>query len=275
VRIGTAQLLFSMKLFIAGMIAFAVAVRIGLPQPYWALVTCCVVMNPTIGAVRSKAVYRFTGTICAGGLTLAMVSLFASTPFLLIVSAGLAAAMAFGASFLDRTPRSYGFQLFAITLMLVAVAGVNHPETMFDTVVARVSEIGLGIIATTLVDSVIAPRSLGGTLRNSLNRWLPDVERWIGDVLEGRESDPIMEHDRLRTLVDITSLSQLTAQLRYDPTVERRDLQSALAIQQSLLRMVGLRQQGNPVPQGNGPLCGQYPVLYRRRARPADRNSGR
>lgn len=232
------QLLFSVKLYIAGMLAFAIAVRIGLPQPYWALVTCCVCMNPTTGAIRSKAVYRFTGTLCAGLSTLVMVGLFASTPLLLIIAAGLVATAAFGASFLDRTPRSYGFQLFAITLMLVAVAGVDHPEAAFDTVVARVSEIGLGVVITTLVDSVIAPRSLGGTMRSSLQRWLPGMERWARDVFDGLGRDAKEEHDRLKILSDIRSLSQLTALLRYDPAIERGELRLALAIQQRLLRMV-------------------------------------
>jgi uncharacterized membrane protein YccC len=240
VKVTAGQLIFSAKLFGAGMLAFAVAVRIGLPQPYWALVTCCVCMNPTTGAIRSKAVYRFTGTVCAGLITLTMVALFASTPLLLIIVAGFVATLAFGASFLDRTPRSYGFQLFAITLMLVAVAGVDHPEAAFDMVVARVSEIGLGIVTTTLVDSFIVPRSLAGTLRSSLQRWLPGMERWANDVFDGHERDAKEEHDRLKILTDISSLSQLTALLRYDPTVARGELRQALAIQQRLLRMVPL-----------------------------------
>src|SRR3546814_19544770 len=62
--------LFAAKLFIAGMIAFAIAVKIGLPQPYWALVTCCVVMNPITGAIRSKAIYRFMVTLVAGVVSL-------------------------------------------------------------------------------------------------------------------------------------------------------------------------------------------------------------
>lgn len=235
-------LLFSIKLFIAAMLSFVSAVKIGLPQPYWAVVTCCVVMNPMTGAIRSKAVYRFSGTLCAGVITLAMVGLFASTPLLLIVASGLVATAAFGCAFLDRTPRSYGFQLFAITLMLVAVAGVNHPETMFDTVIARVSEICLGITLSTLVDSLIAPRSLANTLRSNLHRWLADIESWIVDTLEGKTGDRTSSaaHHRLQTISDITTLSQMAAQLRYDPTVPRRDIQYALAIQQRLLRLVPL-----------------------------------
>ena len=34
-KVSADQLIFSAKLFVAGMIAFALAVRIGLPNPYW------------------------------------------------------------------------------------------------------------------------------------------------------------------------------------------------------------------------------------------------
>src|SRR3546814_16524023 len=66
VKVTSDQILFSVKLFIAAMLAFAVAVRIGLPQPYWALVTCCVLMNPATGAIRSKAVYRERKSVVKG-----------------------------------------------------------------------------------------------------------------------------------------------------------------------------------------------------------------
>src|SRR3546814_7498467 len=66
VKVTSDQILFSVKLFIAAMLAFAVAVRIGLPQTYWALVTCCVLMNPATCALRSNTVYRVAGTLGAG-----------------------------------------------------------------------------------------------------------------------------------------------------------------------------------------------------------------
>ena len=98
-------LLFSVKLFIVAMIAFAIAVSIGLPQPYWALVTCCVVMNPLTGAVRSKAVYRFAGSYVGGLAAVMLASAFSSIPLLLIAGSGLLAAAAFACSVLDRRPR--------------------------------------------------------------------------------------------------------------------------------------------------------------------------
>src|SRR5690606_22526324 len=148
-------------------------------QPYWALVTCCVVMNPVTGAIRSKAAYRFAGTLGAGVAALFMVGLLASTPLLLVIISGLLATLAFYLALLDRSPRSYGFQLFGITVMLVAVAWVDKPDLMFDMATARVLEISIGILVCGIVDSVIAPRSLDSVLRSSLHRWLPDMQNWI------------------------------------------------------------------------------------------------
>lgn len=232
------SLLFASKLFLASMIAFAIADRIGLPKPYWCIVTCCVVMNPLTGAVRSKAVYRFTGTVCGGLIALVLAALFASVPVLLIVGAGIVATVAFVCSILDRTPRGYGYGLLGITLMLVAVPGASQAETMFTTAVARVSEIGLGIIVATIIDSVIVPRSLGPTLRRRLHGWLADIETLLNDALSGRSDHAVSEHDRLKIIADVTALSTLAGQLRYDPMVPRRDVQLALAIQQRLLRLI-------------------------------------
>ncbi len=63
-KIDRASILFSVKRFITAMIAFAVAV--GLAQPYWCVITCCIIVNPMTGAVRGKPAYRLIGTVCGG-----------------------------------------------------------------------------------------------------------------------------------------------------------------------------------------------------------------
>lgn len=232
--------LFAAKLFLAGMIAFSVAVHIGLTQPYWALVTCCVVMNPSTGAIRSKAVYRFVGTLGAGVVSIVLAAIFVNTPVLLIGLMGLVATATLAGALIDRTPRSYGFLLFGITMMLVAVPGIDSPGTMFGTAVARTTEIGLGLICCTMIDSIILPRSLRPQMRQRLHAWLPDVRRWFDEALEGRETDSAATADRLRMIGDVTALSALAGQLRYDPTVPRRERKLAFAIQQRMLRLIPL-----------------------------------
>jgi len=239
-KFGAARWVFSLKMFLAAMMAYVVSVHIGLPQSYWALVTCVIVMNPMTGAVRAKALYRFAGTLFAGIASLLLASAFASTPTLMIASVGLTATVAFGLAMLDRTPRAYGAQLFGVTLMLVAVAGINQPEHMFDTAISRICEISVGIACCSFVDSIIAPGSLSNAWRQRLDGWLSHMETWVGHAFQGHVGDKTVEQDRLRIIADISAMSTLAGQLRYDPMVSKWERQCIFAIQQKLLRMIPL-----------------------------------
>ncbi len=239
-RIDFDQVLFAVKLFIAAMMAYFISVHLALPQTYWAVVTCCVVMNPVTGGVRSKAVYRFTGTFLAGVSGLAMSAAFDSVTVLMVVGSGVLVTVAFAFSMTDRTPRAYGAQLYAITLLLVVIGSLDHPEAMFDTAVARVCEIGLGVFCSAVVDSAIAPRSLSAALKARLQRAMSAMEPWLYDMLDPDIATEKIIRDRNRILADLTSMSVLIAQLRYDPMVTRWERQCGMAVQQKLLRLVSI-----------------------------------
>ncbi|CAG2142519.1 FUSC family protein [Cupriavidus numazuensis] len=229
---------FATKLFLAGVIAYAVSVRAGLPQSYWAVVTCCVVMNPTTGAIHSKAIYRFCGTLGAGITSLLLASVCANAPLLMIMLAGLVSTLAFAAALLDRTPRAYGWQLFGVTVILVVVAGVDAPANMFDTALARVCEIGVGIACCAFVDSVLAPRSLAPALYMRLQSWLDHMGAWMDHAMSGHGDDAQTLADRSRVIMDITAMSALAGQLAYDPQVSAWKRQCVFAIQGCLLQLV-------------------------------------
>lgn len=231
------QWLFSAKLFASAILAFFIAARLGAPQPYWAMVTCCVVMSPLRGAIWSKATYRIAGTAGGGLCALALTSLFGNTPALMVLATGIVVTVVFGLSFLNRTPSAYALQLFAITLLLIILAGVDHPERVFETAMARLTEISIGLLSLTVVDSIIAPKFLSSALPDRLGRWIPEIETWIGDVLAMRPQADA-NRDRLRALTDLTALSQLVTNLRYDSSVSRRDIRCGAAIQHRLLKIV-------------------------------------
>ncbi len=260
-KIGKPQLLYAAKLFISAMLAFALAESIGLQNPYWAMVTCCVLSNPVSGAVRARATYRFCGTLFAGVLTLGLSAWLSNTPVLLIVAAGLSSSLMLGLSYLDRTPRAYFFQLGAITMMLVAIAYINHPDTMFTMVVTRVTEICLGILAVTLVDSVLFPSSLAPVLRTRLKGWLADLARWQEDSLDGKGSDTQADADRIRLLGDIASFNQMMTTLGYDSSVDKPTRQAAISIQQRVLQIV-------PLLSAIGSSIAALPVGLRTRLQP-------
>ena len=64
--------LFSAKTFAGAMLALWIALRMGLDRPYWAMATAYIVAQPLAGAMRSKAAYRFYGTLLGAVATLAL-----------------------------------------------------------------------------------------------------------------------------------------------------------------------------------------------------------
>ena len=60
-RYGGHDALFPLKAFLAAMLAYYIALRIGLDRPYWAIITAYIVAQPLAGAVSSKAMFAAAG----------------------------------------------------------------------------------------------------------------------------------------------------------------------------------------------------------------------
>ncbi|KIQ32725.1 fusaric acid resistance protein [Variovorax paradoxus] len=222
-RFSRAELLFSGKSFAAAMLAMYLASRAGLPRPFWALMTTYVVAHPLAGAVRSKAVYRFVGTLIGSTATVLLVPALSNAPELLTLVLALWVGMCLCISLFDRTPRSYVFMLAGYTAALIGFPSVQTPLVLFDTAVARVEEIGLGIFCATLVHSLVLPTGLVPTVLGLLDRTLTDARKWLGDLLQpaGRKNaaEPRrLDDDRRRLAGDITQLRLLSTHVPFDTT---------------------------------------------------------
>ena len=137
--------LFSVKSFAAAMLACYLALRIGLPKPFWAIVTVYIVSQSSVGASLSRGVYRFVGTIAGAVATVAIVPNFVNDP--IACSAVLACwiGLCLFLSLLDRTPRAYAFVLAGYTASLIGFPSVLDTGAVFDTALVRVQEISIGI----------------------------------------------------------------------------------------------------------------------------------
>ena len=71
------------------MLALWIALRMGLDRPYWAMATVYIVAQPLTGAMRSKAAYRFYGTILGAVACLAFIPNLVNAPVLLISALSL------------------------------------------------------------------------------------------------------------------------------------------------------------------------------------------
>ena len=211
-RASRAELLFSAKSFAAAMLAMYIASRAGLPRPFWAMLTSYIVAAPLAGNVRSKALFRFCGTLIGCTATVLMVPALANAPELLTLALALWVGACLYLSLHDRTARAYVFMLAGYTAALIGFPSVETPLALFDNAVARVEEIGLGILCGTLVHSLVLPVGMGPTLLAVLDRGLGDARQWFADVL--RRAAPAA--DRQRLAGDITQLRLLSTHVPFD-----------------------------------------------------------
>lgn len=74
---------FSANSFIASMMAVYIAFQLDLQRPYWAMLTVYLTTQPLAGALRSKALFRFVGTVLGASAAVILVPAFVNEPLLL------------------------------------------------------------------------------------------------------------------------------------------------------------------------------------------------
>ncbi|HEX3403273.1 MAG TPA: FUSC family protein [Acetobacteraceae bacterium] len=215
---GVDEWLFSMKTFAAGMLALYIAMSIGLDKPYWALTTVYVIAQPLTGALRSKAIFRLIGTIIGATMTVVLVPNLANAPELLSAALALWVGLCLYFALLDRTPRSYLFMLAGYTTVLIGFPAVATPDSMWDIALARVEEIGLGIICTTVISTVVFPRALGPMLSARILSWVGNASTWTEEILSGADSRAGAD-GHIRLAADAVELRMLASQLSYDTSI--------------------------------------------------------
>jgi uncharacterized membrane protein YccC len=218
-------ILFSAKSFAAAMLAYYISLRIGLPKPFWAIVTVYIVSQTSAGASFSRGVYRFAGTLVGALATVAIVPNFVNDPMVCsVVLAGWIGLCLFF-SLLDRTPRAYAFVLAGYTASLIGFPSVLDPGGVFETASVRVQEISIGILCAVLVHRYILPKRMTGQFTGKLSTTLRDARRLAGHALRGTPGDN--RRGRHQLAADLLAIQGLATHLPYDPapTPPRRTLQ--------------------------------------------------
>src|SRR4051812_41045870 len=149
---------FAVKTFAASLLALYIAFWAGLDDPRWAFLTVFVVSQPESGLVLAKSFYRVLGTIA--GLLVAIALVFGLAQYGEIFVAAVAAWICL-CNFAARAVRnfaSYGFQLAGYTVAIVAIPAALVPTEAYSLLVARFTEIALGIICAALFSQLIFSR---------------------------------------------------------------------------------------------------------------------
>jgi uncharacterized membrane protein YccC len=218
------ELLFALKTFAGAMAALYLSLWLGLDNPYWAMATAFIVAQPFTGAMRSKALYRFCGTLLGGIAAVVMVPNLVNAPVLLSLAMALWIGLCLYIALLDRSPRSYAFMLAGYTAGIIGFPAVTAPGHIFETALTRVEEISIGIACTTVVGTIIFPRPLGPVLAQRIATWVQPARDWAIAALAGEENSAPALAARRRLAFEATDAAMMVSQLGHDTSA----LQSAV-----------------------------------------------
>ena len=213
--------LLSLAIYGAAVLALLVAFRFNLSSPYWAASTVYIVaQQPSLGALRAKAMWRFVGTFVGAAFSVLAVSHLVNAPPLLVVALSAWIGVCLVLSLRDPTPRGYAFMLAGYTASIIGFPSVGEPGAVFDTAVSRVEEIGLGIVCAHLVLGVLFPSPGTPLLLVRLDQWLRDAATFAADTLgrsgQGRGPENLAT-DRRRVARDGALLDAQFQLARYEP----------------------------------------------------------
>ncbi|MDV6330758.1 FUSC family protein [Asticcacaulis sp. 201] len=231
--------LFSANSFLAAMLALYISLVIGLERPFWAMATVYIVSQPITGTVRSKAAYRFGGTLIGAAASVWLVPSLSNAPVLLSIALALWVCACQFLSLLDRTPRSYLFMLAGYTAALIGFPSVDHPDQIFSVALLRAQEIGVGVLCASLVHTVFFPRSVATVLTAKLEAISADAQAWIINALSGHVL-PMTAPQRRTIAADITELHMLATHVPYDTDAQRPTRAALAALQDRLMLLVPL-----------------------------------
>ena len=219
------NLLYSIKCFAAAMLAIYLALKMGLPKPFWAMTTVYVVSaQPFSGIIRSRSFYRVIGTLIAAIAVVTGFPLFFNYRILFLIVIALWVGGCIYLSLMDRTPRSYIFRLAAYTAGIIAFPLLQSPDVMsasapFDQALSRVEEIILGILCATVIHTAFFPRSIDKKLLSGLDNSLSEALQWLRGILTNQYLEK--GRQRLKLSQDITASRLLATHVPYDPSTLR------------------------------------------------------
>jgi uncharacterized membrane protein YccC len=185
-------LIFAVKTFAASLLALYIAFWAGLDDPRWSFLTVFVVSQPDSGLVLAKGFYRILGTIA--GMLVVIALVFGLAQYGELFVAALAVWICF-CNFAARAVRnfaSYGFQLAGYTVAIVGIPAALEPTGAYPLVVARCTEILLGIACAALVSRLVLVRDLSPKLIELVRALARRADRFATVLLQ-----PDADHERL------------------------------------------------------------------------------
>lgn len=228
-------LLYSARSFIAAMLAYYIALSIGLERPSWAIITVYIVSQTSVGASLSRGVYRLAGTVVGAAATVLIVPALVDMPIVCSVVLTGWITFCLYLSLLERTPRAYAFVLAGYTASLIGFPAVSDPGAIFNIAIVRVQEITIGILCAVLIHRYVLPARISGLFNSRLAQTLRTARQRIADTLAGKNDDAA---GPLHLALALQFLQGISHHIPYDFALSVPVRQARKAIHDRLARLV-------------------------------------
>jgi len=213
--------LFVFKTLLAFYITGWLAMRFSLPQPASAMLTVVIVANRQSGMVLAKAFYRGIGTIAGAIVAILIVALFPQERALFLVALSLWIGICAGGATLYRNFKSYAFVLGGYTAAIVALPVVGNPPGVFDSAVARISEVLLALMVSGAINDVVFPSRMRDVLRRIAREQFANFINFVQGSTGGKIAREAMENAHLRFVRDAVTLEDLRSSVIFEDAEAR------------------------------------------------------
>ncbi|OFJ48036.1 fusaric acid resistance protein [Janthinobacterium lividum] len=198
--------IYVLKTLVAAFCALWLAYRLGLDSPSTAMTTTIILALPSSGMVLEKSFYRLCGTVLGCTAALTLIGLFPQQPVLLLAGLALWVGLCTSGSALHRNAQSYVYVLAGYTACMIVLPAIEQPLQVFSLAVTRVAEVGLGIICSAVVSSVLLPRHQGTQVMRSVQARYRKLLTFCQDVLQQKLTPAQVELTHLQFAADVAAL---------------------------------------------------------------------
>ena len=216
-----AALVFSAKTFAAALVALFISFWLGLDEPYWALLTVFIVAQPDSGLVLAKGFYRLLGTAAGIVVTTALVFACAQYGELFIASLAVWVGVCSFAARGTRNYASYGFQLAGYTAAIVGLPAALNTSGAYTLIVARSTEITLGIVCAGLVSRLIFPVHLAPKLMALAGQLFHRVDRFAQIAIDPAADQKQLASEREALATDFGAVETMRSSAFFESAEAR------------------------------------------------------
>lgn len=194
---------FAIRVWLAVILALYASFWLELEAPSTAAITVAIIALPTRGQAMEKAGFRLIATVIGVVASVVIAGVFSQTDGLLLaVFSAWIGLCAYAAGMLDGN-RAYAAALCCVTVALVAIQQIDSPLQVFPTGLARGAAIAVGVLASALINDVLAVPDYHPVLAQRLEALHRHVVNYADGAVRGEAASSTVAADLLRDIAAV------------------------------------------------------------------------